>query len=129
MIDPLRGHDTLEERDRLGSVADVSAGANRRVAAEIARRVPADGHVYVWGFEPVIYDMSERPSASRFIYNVPQRASWAAQWARSELMKDLRARPPHLIVVASGDPLPMVTGDGSDSVDALDGFDELAGYP
>jgi 4-amino-4-deoxy-L-arabinose transferase-like glycosyltransferase len=126
LFEPLRGHDSSEGRDRLGSVADVSAAANRRVAEQIRRRVPAGTHVFVWGFEPVIYDLADRPSSSRFIYNAPQRAPWATGWARGELMKDLVAHPPQLIVVASGDPLPMVTGDGTDSADALDGFAELS---
>jgi 4-amino-4-deoxy-L-arabinose transferase-like glycosyltransferase len=128
VLEPLRGRDSLQGRDRLASVADVDAAANRRVAAQLERRVPADGHVFVWGFEPVIYDLCARPSSSRFIYNAPQRAGWAAEWARSELLEDLHAKPPQIVVVASEDPLPMVTGDGSDSVDALDDFAALSSF-
>jgi 4-amino-4-deoxy-L-arabinose transferase-like glycosyltransferase len=121
-------NDDRHASDALGSVADVDAASNRRVAVELARRVPLEGCVYVWGFEPVIYDLSDRRSPTRFIYNVPQRAPWARPQARAELMRDLRRRPPDAIVVASGDPLPMVLGDGSDSAAALEGFSELSAF-
>jgi hypothetical protein len=109
----------------LATVADVNAAANRRLAAQLRERVAPSDTIYVWGFEPVLYDLSERSSASRFIYNVPQRVSWSAAATRRELMDELRASPPAAIVVARNDALPMVTGDMSDSAQALDGFVEL----
>jgi 4-amino-4-deoxy-L-arabinose transferase-like glycosyltransferase len=113
--------------DALASAADVDAAANRAVAAELRARVPPAQPVYIWGFEPVIYDLAERRCASRFIYNAPQRTPWAMAWARDELLRDLRARPPAAIVVAHDDPLPMVTGDLNDSAAVLEhDFPELA---
>ena len=63
--------------DRLASVADVNAVANREVAAFLRARVPADRSVFVWGFEPVIYDLADRAPATRYLYDVPQRVAWA----------------------------------------------------
>jgi len=111
--------------DGLATVADVNAAANHRLAAQLRQRVAPGDSIYVWGFEPVLYDLSERPSASRFIYNVPQRVSWSAEASRHELIDELRSCPPAAIVVASKDTLPMVTGDLSDSAQALQGFVEL----
>ncbi|WP_437276307.1 glycosyltransferase family 39 protein [Sorangium sp. So ce375] len=113
--------------DRLASVADVNAAANREVAAWLRERVAPGRPVFVWGFEPVIYDLADRPPATRYLYNVPQRAAWARQEARDALMRDLAASPPAAIVVERHDVFPSVTGDVIDSRDTLGGFPELAG--
>ena len=121
--DLLLGNET--QRDRLGSVADIDAAINRRVAAELQRHVAREDSVYVWGFEPILYDMSEREAPTRYIHNVPQRASWSRSEARRELMHDLSEHPPQAIVVVSGDSMPMVLGHGDDSRVELEEFAEL----
>ncbi|WP_437753437.1 glycosyltransferase family 39 protein [Sorangium sp. So ce1389] len=121
------GAPDLGRLDHLASVADVNAAANREVAAWLRERVAPGRPVFVWGFEPVIYDLAERPPATRYLYNVPQRAAWAQQEARDALMRDLAARPPAAIVVERRDVFPSVTGDGLDSRDTLAGFPALAG--
>lgn len=116
--------------DGLATVADIDAGANRRMAAAIREHTRADDPLYVWGFEPVLYDLSDRPAASRYIYNVPQRVGWSADWARRELMEDLAASPPAAIVVVSDDVMFQVTGDAHSSatlIDDPDGFPALRG--
>jgi hypothetical protein len=119
-----------EEREaldaELGAVADVSLGADRAVARELRARTKPEAPVFVWGFEPVIYWLAARPPASRFIYDVPQRTPWQREWARSELMRELHARPPEAIVVQRNDVFPMVTGDTLDSHRALSTFPALA---
>jgi hypothetical protein len=111
--------------DRLASVADVNAAANRAVAAFLRERVPADRAVFVWGFEPVIYDLADRTPATRYLYDVPQRVAWAKEKERAALMRDLAASRPAAIVVEHRDVFPMVTGDAIDSADTLKGFWEL----
>jgi hypothetical protein len=113
--------------DKLASVADVNAAANREVAAFLSARVPAERHVFVWGFEPVIYDLANRGPSTRYIYDVPQRVAWAKERERRILMADLAKDPPAAIVVEHRDVFPMVTGDAIDSADTLRGFPELAG--
>jgi hypothetical protein len=114
-----------EAIDKLASVADVNAVANRAVADFLRARVPADRPVFVWGFEPVIYDLAGRSPSSRYIYNVAQRVAWAKEPARAALMRDLAARPPAAIVVERRDVFPMVTGDAIDSADTLHDFTAL----
>lgn len=111
--------------DRLASVADVNAAANRAVAAFLRDRVPADRAVFVWGFEPVIYDLADRDPASRYLYDVPQRVAWAKDKERAILMRDLDAGRPAAIVVERRDVFPMVTGDAIDSADTLKDFPAL----
>jgi len=119
--------------DALATVADVDASANRRVAEWLRAHVPPGRPVYIWGFEPVIYDMAGLECSTRYIYNVPQRVAWSAEPSRAQLMADLSARPPEAIVVLHNDVFPMVTNDTNDSAAALGGFPELtalikAGY-
>jgi hypothetical protein len=111
--------------DRLASVADVDADANRAVATWLRDHVPADRSIYVWGFEPVIYDLADRACSTRFIYNVPQRVKWNTIAARALLIRDLREHPPAAIVIERRDVFPFVTGDRSDSATALRSFPEL----
>lgn len=113
--------------DQLASVADVNAVANRAVADFIRDATPPGAPIFVWGFEPVIYDLAERPLASRFTYDVPQRVDWAQEATRRVLMDDLAKRPPAAIVVEHRDVFPMVTGDNFDSAQELYQFAELDG--
>jgi hypothetical protein len=113
--------------DALASVADVDAAENRAVAEALRARVPAGEPVFVWGFEPVIYDLADRDPATRYLYDVPQRVAWAKAKERATLMLDLGARRPRAIVVERRDVFPMVTGDAIDSADTLPGFPELEG--
>jgi hypothetical protein len=113
--------------DRLASVADVNAAANREVAAFLNARVPEGRGVFVWGFEPVIYDLAGRAPVTRYLYDVPQRVAWAKAREREILMRDLAASPPAAIVVEHRDVFPMVTGDAIDSADTLRDFPALAG--
>lgn len=118
-----------ETLDReLYQTADYSLDADRQVARELKERVLPGGTVFVWGFEPVIYWLSERPPATRFIYNVAQRSPWQGQYAREQLASDLARSRPTAIVVQRNDIFPAVTGNYNDSAGALQGFaflDEL----
>jgi Dolichyl-phosphate-mannose-protein mannosyltransferase len=105
--------------DRLSTVADVNAADNRAVADYLREKVPADRPVFVWGFEPAIYDMADRRPASRFLYNVPQRVHWSKAPMRETLLRDLAANPPAAVVVEHNDLIPMVTGDAVDSAGAI----------
>ena len=114
-----------ELADRLHSGDDVDARSNREAAAWIARHTPADAAIFVWGFEPVIYDLAGRRPASRYVYNAPLRSPWSAPLHRPRLLRELAATPPAAVVLVSGDPLPALVGDASDSADALAEFPEL----
>jgi hypothetical protein len=118
--------DRVELQDLLHTAADVRAGDNRRAAAWIAEHTRADAPVFVWGFEPVIYDLAGRPASTRYIYDVPQRVPWAGKHRRI-LLDDLRRRAPAIVVIEHADSFRQVTGDTLDSARALPAFPELAG--
>jgi hypothetical protein len=120
--------DELVTIDGLATVADINAGANRAAASFVRERTAPGTPIYVWGFEPAIYHLADRPASSRYIYNVPQRVPWSSEWARPELLAELAERPPAALLVVSNDVMFQVTGDGlssADIVDDPDGFPEL----
>ena len=111
--------------DRLHTIHDVNAQANRIVAEWIAENAPDDLPIYVWGFEPVIYDRSNRRPASKYIYNVAQRSAWGRERARATLMQELTQSPPSVIVTLKRDAIPHVTGNKLDSAKSLETFPQL----
>jgi hypothetical protein len=110
----------------LSYVADYNLASNRRVARDVASRTGSKDAIYVWGFEPSIYWLSERRPASRFIYNVAQRSTWERESSQRALLADLWRTRPRVIVVQSRDVFPGVTGTNYDSRDELPSFPALA---
>jgi len=85
----------------LGFSAPGSFASTRQIVAGIARHSAAGERIWVAPFAPSVYCLSGRRSASRFYFVLP----WVAKPAvRAEVMRDLRAQPPTLIVelTASG---------------------------
>jgi len=120
---PVHSREQLDKE--LYRVADYNLDADRMVALEAQRRTPPGSKIFVWGFEPSIYWMADRPAATRYVYDVPQRVSWGRERARRELVADLVANPPALVIVQRGDRFSWVTGDEWDSAEALPHFPEL----
>ena len=110
---------------KLYRVADYDLGADRRAANVLAGLVAPNEPIFVWGFEPVIYWLSGRPPATRYLYDVPQRSSWLRDHARRVLLDDLARTPPRAIVVQHGDSFSFVTGDDLDSAESLATFPAL----
>lgn len=116
---------TQDLRDRLYSNAESPAGPRRKVAAWLSKNTSPQSKVFVWGFEPGIYQQSDRTPASRYIYNVAQRVGWDTAIHRARLLEDLRINQPAAIVIQTGDRLPWVTGNPRDSHEELAHFQEL----
>lgn len=108
----------------LHSASDVNEEDNRQAAAWITRHTPPDASIYVWGFEPVIYELAHRTPSTRYIYNVPQRVPWSGEH-RNQLLRDLDHRPPAVVVLEERDVFSHVTGNQQDSLKALSDFPEL----
>jgi hypothetical protein len=122
----LRNPSRVELDRKLYHVVDYDLDLDRSAGEAVARLVSPGESIFVWGFEPAIYWFSRRTPASRYLYDVPQRAAWQRDRARSELLSELTATPPAAIVVQHGDVFSFVTGDELDSHGALATFPELA---
>lgn len=98
-------------------------------AAEIVRNgTSIDDGVFVWGFDPLIYYLSERKCVSRFIYNFP--LLWKGENAsfRREFLNEIEKRNPGIIVVAANDPLYFISGYNEDSKKLLKRFPEFDSF-
>lgn len=114
--------------EQLHYVGGYNLDVAKRTALELSQHVQPGERIYIWGFEPVIYSLSHTLPASRYIYNVPQRAKWQSERARRGLMSDLRRRPPQAIVTQRRDAMHFVTGNRHDSTDSLPLFPEFERY-
>lgn len=100
----------------------------RRLADLLQQTTTPDQRVFLWGYEPTINVRAQRRTVSRFLYNFPFRVSWGDPSYESELMQALRAKPPDVIVVSSGDRFPGVTDTYKDSAALLAGFHDLDAF-
>ena len=84
--------------------------------------------IFFWGFQPLVYFMSERKSPSRFISNMPLVAAWSVPEWRDEVVEDLKNSPPKFFIVGRDDELPSILYIPYDSEHALAAFPQLAGF-
>ena len=105
---------------------DYNFGIDRIVAAQLAQTTHADDRILIWGFEPILYSLAQRKPASRFLYDYPLMPSFSqhARYSR-QLLADLHAHPPALILVLHDDPNDLETQDSATQLAALP---ELASY-
>ena len=86
---------------------------------------PSD-RLFIWGTQPLIYFLSERRPATRFISNLGLISPWGLRSWRAELVRDLREAPPLYLVVVRKDAIPSVSYTSDDSEKILTAFPELA---
>jgi hypothetical protein len=102
---------------------DFSLSADLQVAAYLKQHTAPGTPVFIWGFEPIIYFLADRPPASRFISQQPLVTPWSPPAWREELLRDLAGKQPAYILVVHNDVMPWVTLRPDDSAG------ELSQYP
>ncbi len=104
---------------------EVSAGESLRVAEYLrARNVPGDS-LYIWGFRPEVYFLSDLRPPTRFIFHFPLVAPWYPPEWRKENVEILWAALPPYVLVLQVDYMPWVTGREDDSNSQLQEYTEL----
>lgn len=98
---------------------------NLEVARYVAARSSAEDTLFIWGFEPVVYVLSDRRPATRFIYNYPLVGDWYPSRWRDQTVAQLRQSPPAFILVLENDSLSSVTGKNTDSATQLQDYGPL----
>ncbi len=84
--------------------------ADDQVARYLQARTAPGDTIYVYGYDPLVYLISERESASRFIYVFPVITPWVpANW-RSEFYRDLQTKAPHYILIQADQGAPWIDG-------------------
>ena len=95
------------------------------VANYLAERVAAGDSLYIWGFRPEVYYLSQLKPATRFIFQFPLVAPWYPQSWRQENVDVLWAALPSYVLVLQVDYMPFVTGRDEDSNTLLQEYNEL----
>lgn len=96
----LIGTSAEQQTERLyGDIGKFYFAPAPQVAAYIRAQTQPDDYVYVFAAEPELYLFAERRSSSRYIYDYPFEH---VPGARAELLRDLAARPPSMIVTYYG---------------------------
>lgn len=93
---------------------DFNLMTSARVADLVRERVPPDGRLLVFGFEPIVNWLARRPAPTRFSFDYPltftprsaRAARWRERW-RDEFLADLRERPPEMVLLVDNDVSPL----------------------
>ena len=99
--------------------------ADAAAAEEVRRVTPPGESVFVWGMEPLVYFLADRPPATRFIHAAPLLSPWSPPVWRKQAVEQLRKSNPRLILVVRNDAQPWATGWMGDSASALGSYPEL----
>ncbi|NWF64047.1 MAG: glycosyltransferase family 39 protein [Chloroflexi bacterium] len=113
------------EFDRDGVDRDFSSRANLEAAAYFSTHADQDESIFIWGFEPGVYFLSQRQNATRFIYNFPLYGPNADPVLRAEFVRDLRQQRPVYIAIVRNDGMFQVTASQEDSWEAFNSFAEF----
>jgi 4-amino-4-deoxy-L-arabinose transferase-like glycosyltransferase len=110
---------------RFGSYGegDFSFVADAQVASYLRGATDPGDPIFIWGFEPLVYFLADRPPASRFITLQPLVSPWSPPQWQDQLIADLERERARCILVLHNDVFPWVTGS------TLDSAGQLARYP
>jgi len=95
---------------------------DRMISAHVKSSTRSTDRILIWTFEPLIYFLSERKPASRFLFDYPltqPNSRLHAAYIRA-LMQDIQAHPPALFLVRSND---------RNGIEAQDSATQLAAIP
>ena len=96
-----------------------------RVIDYLREHSTAQDQVFVWGSEPLIYFLTQRPYPSRFISNLALVSPWSPPEWRRELVRDLENSLPRYLVVARDDEVPYIAYNDLDSEKYLEVYPDL----
>jgi len=101
------------------------ADESLEVANLLRERVVPGDSLYIWGFRPEVYYLSQLNPPTRFIFQFPLVAKWYPPEWREENAEILWAAMPPYVLVLQVDYMPWVTGSEQDSNTLLQGYNEL----
>jgi hypothetical protein len=78
-----------------------------------------DEEIYVWGYDPLLYLLSGRRHANRFIYSFPMMSDWAPPEWTEEFIADMQADPPVYFITQRNQGGPWITGHNVDPADYI----------
>jgi 4-amino-4-deoxy-L-arabinose transferase-like glycosyltransferase len=95
------------------------------VADYLRERVAPGDSLFIWGFRPEVYYLSDLNPAIRFIFQFPLVGTWYPPEWKQEAVDILWAALPPYVLVLQVDYMPWVTGREEDSNQLLQEYTEL----
>ena len=84
--------------------------ADDQVARYVNQRTKPGETIYIYGYDALIYLLSQRDSASRFFYVFPVIATWTPPSWRAEWINELETKTPRYILIQANEGAPWITG-------------------
>jgi hypothetical protein len=105
--------------DRFGlyGKGSFSYKASEEVSRYVAERTNPSDTVFVWGYDPLLYVLSDRESPSRFTSFLPLMSLWTPQRWVDEFVDDIEQRRPAYIILQRNENARWITGHWIDPVD------------
>ena len=109
------------------NVGDFSYLADEEVAHYLQAHTDSNDYIFIWGFGTLVYFLSDRQSASRFIFPNALLSEWHPRYSewRGELIYNLTTKRPRYIIIMEKDSLSWITGVEGDSLENIKDFPEL----
>jgi hypothetical protein len=95
------------------------------VADYIHERSSPEDRMYVWGFDPVLYLLADRPLGSRFALSYPLMSRWSTSRWQPVFIDELRRERPLYIVLHPDEPESWITGEDIEAIDYVNRFPEF----
>lgn len=121
----LTGQEELVDYYSRFQAGEFVANESLVVADFLRERVVPGDSLYIWGFRPEIYYLSQLNPATRFIFHFPLIGSWYPEAWQEENAEVLWAALPPYVLVLQVDYMPWVTGRNEDSNTLLQEYNEL----
>lgn len=121
----ITGREDQTEYFRHFQAGEFIADESLLVAEYLRERVLPGDSLFIWGFRPEVYYMSQLNPATRYIFHFPLVGEWYPQEWREDNVEVLWAAMPPYVLVLKGDYLPWVTGSEDDSDTLLQSYDDL----
>ncbi|MCJ2178606.1 glycosyltransferase family 39 protein [Novosphingobium sp. 2580] len=108
--------------------AGFSTQRNAQAARRLAGLITRNDTLFVWGYETLLYYLSDRPPMYRYPYSWPFVVSYYDERYTDDLLRRLKGNPPDVFVVEYDDAAPWVTGELRDSRQMLGEFPGLKSF-
>ncbi len=92
-----------------------------------ARTGPEDA-IFIWGNDPKLYLLADRPQAGAYSYIIPVTVPWAGRETVHDLVERLRHERPRLIITVRNDAVEAIVRRPEDSEGLLDVFPEMRDF-
>jgi 4-amino-4-deoxy-L-arabinose transferase-like glycosyltransferase len=102
-----------------------SFSADLAVADYLRAHSRPEDRIFIWGLEPLIYFLADRPPATRFVNDQPLLTPWSPPDWRDQAIRDLKRNRPRFILIVHNDAQPWITLWPGDSASALSNYPAL----